>query len=395
MSKPTTVRRKTYIIDTFNELPEELQSRVLKSGITQEDAEKNFEALLNILHFKTKQNFYTHKMFENKGKIRVRRHNKGHSLVSNLIVSVNPLNQEAEELLSDCQKKHFALARQLGKGGFGRVYLATSERDGDKQVAIKRMPHDTLKQKRKNFQEIRFLMYLKNHPNILQYYRASLIRDEIWLVTEFLDGGTLTQAVSCHEFKEPEIAYIGVEMLNALAFLHAHQLAHRDLKSANIMLDMTGGVKLIDFGLCSDISQGEVVHMVGSPFWMPPEMILRKPHGLMVDIWSFGICVMEMANGHPPNRKSVQNSVGVDTALKAMFVAATSGYPEPLEEGHWSGEFKDFLVRCVQLNPSNRSDVPTLQKHPFLRKAFTRNDMAVLCNSLFPKDSALDVDSSS
>lgn len=61
---------------------------------------------------------------------------------------------------------------------------------------------------------------------------------------------------------------------------------------------------LVDFGLCSDVSQGEVVHMVGSPFWMPPEMIRRDPHGLPVDIWSLGVCLMELANGHPPNRKS-------------------------------------------------------------------------------------------
>jgi len=157
------------------------------------------------------------------------------------------------------------------------------------------------------------------------------------------------------------------------------------------MLDMSGSVKLIDFGLCSDISQGEVVHMVGSPFWMPPEMILRKPHGLMVDIWSFGICLMEMANGHPPNRKATfQQGNNVDTALKAMFVAATTGYPEPLEGNHWTTDFRDFIGRCVQVSPLARSDVPTLLKHSFLKKAFERSDMSEWCKMVFTPDKRSD-----
>jgi len=236
------------------------------------------------------------------------------------------------------------------------------------------MPHETIKQQRKNFQEIRFLLFCQNHPNVLRFIRASLIQEKIWLVTEYLDGGTLTQAVAVHKFNEQEIAYLGREILTALSFLHAHQLAHRDLKSANIMLEMNGGVKLIDFGLCSDISQGEVVHMVGSPFWMPPEMILRRPHGLLVDMWSFGICTMEMANGHPPNRKS---------SMQAMFVAATIGYPEPLEGNHWSAEFRDFVSKCVQISPEMRGDVPTMLKHPFLKKSLEKSDMAEICKSIF------------
>jgi len=178
-------------------------------------------------------------------------------------------------------------------------------------------------------------------------------------------------------------------VLQALSYLHDNKLAHRDLKSANIMFDLSGSVKIstwelfhftffffktnirqnlvnfyvvfgiflkknpnplafglcfffffaVDFGLCSDISQGEVVHMVGSPFWMPPEMIRREPHGLSVDIWSFAICLMEIANGHPPNRRS---------SIKAMFQAGTQGYPSPLDytRANWTPEFADFLSRC-------------------------------------------------
>lgn len=127
----------------------------------------------------------------------------------------------------------------------------------------------------------------------------------MWLLCEQIDGGTLTQAVARHKFLEPEIAYIVDELLCGLKFLHDNLIAHRDMKSGrlvscvadvlgNIVLGKDGAVKIIDFGLCSDISGGEIVHRVGSPFWLPPEMINHEPHGLPVDVWSFGICCMEM-----------------------------------------------------------------------------------------------------
>jgi len=391
--------RKTYILDKFLELPDELKKRVVRAGISPQEAQANLEPLLNILHFKTKQNFYTTQMYEQKNKAKLRRHNKGPSLVVPGLISVTSLQEEQDELLTDFKKQNLKLISQIGKGGFGKVFLAKST-ENDTKVAIKRMPHETTKQKRKNFQEIRFLRYCSGHSNILNLYKASLVKDELWLTTELLDGGTLTQAVAVHQFEEPEIAYVAKEILNALAFLHKNQMAHRDLKSANIMLTLDGIVKLIDFGLCSDISQGRVVHMVGSPFWMPPEMILRQPHGLPVDVWSYGVCLMEMANGHPPNRKS---------SIKAMFVAATTGYTSPLEDGAemdiseeeekerekkdekkkkrreavWSDLFKEFVGMCLKVDPDARADVPTLQQHGFLSKTADQKDVAALFRKLF------------
>jgi len=126
------------------------------------------------------------------------------------------------------------------------------------------------------------------------------------------------------------------------------------------MMGRGPAIKIIDFGLCTDASQGEVVHMVGSPFWMPPEMIKREAHGLPVDIWSFGICCMEMANGHPPNRKS---------SIMAMFVACVEGYPQPFEDPqYWSDEFKDFVGCCLQQNPRDRWTIAQLQEVPHIKK---------------------------
>jgi len=376
--------RKTYIVESIYELPEDLQKRVFSAGISEAEATKHFEILLNILHFKTKQFFYTKATHEAKELNPVRRHNRGHSLLSQQIVSVASLQEEHATLLEPWKKTDLKMMQMIGKGGFGHVFLATSQKDKNTMLAVKRIPHISTKQRRKNYQEIRFLMFCKGTPNILQFESATVPdpeRNEMWLTTEYLNGGTLTSAVSDHMFDEPEIAFVISEVLVGLQFLHTNQLAHRDLKSANIMISLRGEVKLIDFGLCSDISQGEVVHMVGSPFWMPPEMIKRQPHGLPVDIWSFGICCMEMANGHPPNRQS---------SISAMFIAAVYGYPEPFESDKWSATFKDFLQRCLQINPRDRYTVPKLQAHPFLVSKAPKESMIKLFCEIFDTESKND-----
>jgi len=93
---------------------------------------------------------------------------------------------------------------------------------------------------------------------------------------------------------------------------------------------------------------------------MPPEMIQRKPHGLAADIWSFGICCMEMANGDPPN---------VHSSFHAMFIAASKGYPEPfIKREKWSNEFFEFMSHCLSFNPSERWTVKQLLQHQFVLK---------------------------
>lgn len=147
--------------------------------------------------------------------------------------------------------------------GYGKVYMSKSSVDKT-NVAIKRVPYVSSKDKRKALQEVRFLRYCGEHPNIVALHRAHLVKDEVWMVMEYLEGATLMQAVSVHKFSEIQVAYIARYILKALIYFHEHQIAHRDLKSSNIMLTCSGAVKVIDLGLCTDISQGQLTHMVGS-----------------------------------------------------------------------------------------------------------------------------------
>jgi len=192
---------------------------------------------------------------------------------------------------------------------------------------------------------------------------------------EFMQGGTLAQAAKSNPMKESQIAYIAREMLKGIQYMHSLKIVHRDLKSANVMLSIDGGVKLIDFGLCLNIGEhGEVVSMVGSPYWIPPEMILQEPHGYEADIWSFAICLLELANRCLPFNR---------TALKCLFNVAVGTLPSLDHPDQWSREFYSFLDSCLQRDPKLRPTALQLLEHSFLQKASPKKEMQDTLQSIF------------
>jgi len=224
-----------------------------------------------------------------------------------------------------------------------------------------------------NLDEIAVLKFC-NHPNIVQYMNSYIFEDEVSVVMEYMEGGTLSEAVKRFTFNEDHIAYIARETLKGIQYLHSNNLVHRDLKSGNVMLTTKGELKLIDFGLAIEISKCRV-HMVGSPFWMPPEMIQCKPHGFPADIWSFAICLIEMADKRPPNRKA---------RIKSMFITATEGLiPYVQEQNHYSNLFKDLLHKCLEMDPSKRSTAEQLLSHPFIIQATTQVVMEDILRQIF------------
>jgi len=261
-----------------------------------------------------------------------------------------------------------------GRGGFGRVFYAAKADGSNFRVAIKKkMEHIKPSDKRHNVDEILALRDLR-HQNIVQYICSFRLKDEMWIVMEFLEGGTLEQALNNIQFSEVQIAYIAKEILSALCFIHSRKWAHRDLKSSNIMMSVNGYVKLIDLGLACDMSDGSRTQACGSPFWMPPEMILRKPHHLSADIWSFGIVILEMANGAPPNRNS---------SLKALYDVVTKKPPTVADPTKWSPDFKDFINCMLISEPDKRATSEQLMELPWLKAAANRKDMSKLFQRIF------------
>lgn len=270
-------------------------------------------------------------------------------------------------------KKKFKVIQESGHGGFGKVFEA-KDITNQNRVAIKKMLHYEKKDIRSNNVEVGVLASAK-HPNIVSFRDAFTVANEIWIVMEFMEGGTLTQATEGCSFQEEHISYVAREILRGIAYLHRNNVLHRDLKSGNVMMSITGEIKLIDFGLCCSVFSGIRRKMAGSPYWMPPEMVQRKPYGFPIDIWSFGICLLEMANRSPPNNVP---------KLAAMFRIATSNKPSSLETPEkWSSQMNDFFDKILQPDPIERPAAYQLLEHPFIEKAQNCLDMDQILKTVF------------
>ncbi|XP_059842207.1 serine/threonine-protein kinase PAK 5 isoform X1 [Hypanus sabinus] len=250
---------------------------------------------------------------------------------------------------------------KIGEGSTGIVCIVTEKHTG-KQVAVKKM--DLRKQQRREllFNEV-VIMRDYHHENVVDMYNSYLVGDELWVVMEFLEGGALTDIVTHTRMNEEQIATVCLSVLKALAYLHSQGVIHRDIKSDSILLTSDGRIKLSDFGFCAQVSK-EVPRrksLVGTPYWMAPEVISRLPYGTEVDIWSLGVMVIEMVDGEPPYFN--------EPPLQAMR-RIRDNLPPRLKDMHKaSSVLRGFLDLMLVRDPLQRASAQELLKHPFLKFA--------------------------
>ncbi|KAL8207816.1 hypothetical protein R6Q57_007228 [Mikania cordata] len=255
--------------------------------------------------------------------------------------------------------------RLLGRGTFGHVYLGFNSESGEmcamKEVTLFSDDAKSIESAQQLGQEIALLSRLR-HPNIVQYYGSETVDDKLYIYLEYVSGGSIHKVLQEYgQLGEIAIRSYTHDILSGLAYLHATNTVHRDIKGANILVDPSGRVKLADFGMAKHISGPSCpLSFKGSPYWMAPEVINNNSNGcnLAVDIWSLGCTVLEMATGKPPWSQY--------EGVAALFKVGNSK-ELPTIPDHLSDDGKDFILKCLQRAPSRRLNATQLLDHPFVK----------------------------
>uniref|UniRef100_A0A8C2PTR2 Serine/threonine-protein kinase TAO3 n=1 Tax=Cyprinus carpio TaxID=7962 RepID=A0A8C2PTR2_CYPCA len=263
----------------------------------------------------------------------------------------------ASLFFKDDPEEVFCDLHEIGHGSFGAVYFARNSFSNE-VVAIKKMSYNgkqTTEKWQDIIKEVKFLEQLR-HPNTIEYKGCYLKDNTAWCFSAVL------HMLRFHKkpLQEVEIAAITHGALLGLAYLHSHNMIHRDVKAGNILLTEPGQVKLADFGSASIASPAN--SFVGTPYWMAPEVILAMDEGQYegkVDIWSLGITCIELAERKPPLFNM--------NAMSALYHIAQNDSPT-LQSNEWSDAFRSFVDYCLLKLPQDRPSSAELLRHEFVRR---------------------------
>ncbi|ORX83172.1 serine/threonine kinase 3 [Anaeromyces robustus] len=267
-----------------------------------------------------------------------------------------------EEELNGNPDDLFTFIGKIGEGSYGSVYKAIHKRTSE-IVSIKVVPieddyNDIIK-------EINFMKSIIC-PQVVRFYGSFIKEDiELWIVMEYCAAGSVSDIMRLRKqtLTEEQIAVIIKSTLQGLVYMHSHMKIHRDIKAGNILLNAKGEAKLADFGVSGQLSDSTAKRntVIGTPYWMAPEVIQENGYGVSADIWSLGITCIEMAQGHPP-----YNNIH---PMRAIFVIPARPPPKLEHPEKFSEDFNNFIALCLVKKPEERMTATQLLDTPFMKKA--------------------------
>jgi len=356
----------------FSGLPPEWEAILKGSGISKNEVIANPTETLKVIEFAVKEKEEQQRTSVLNAAVNAKKNQN--TKQSFLQATPQPLPEEKPMNLDELVNKSDPIAlyknmEKIGEGAAGEVFSASM--GNGKEVAIKKMEI--------NGENIKLLiteigiMKTSHHNNIVDYMDSYVLDDrQLWVVMEYMNGGCLTDILEQFEdvkLSEVQIAFCCRETLRALSYIHSLHRIHRDIKSDNILLNTEGQVKLADFGYAAQLTQKQQKRntVVGTPYWMAPELIRGHDYGTKVDIWSLGIMLMEMVEGEPPYMEF--------PPLRALFLITTKGIPPLKEPQKWSSDLNDFFNKCLEKDVEKRPEANELLKHPFMMRACPGKDL--------------------
>eukprot|EP01137_Pigoraptor_chileana_P012322 Opistho-2@4281 len=266
-----------------------------------------------------------------------------------------------EEDLKRAPEEVFDMQEKLGEGSYGSVFKAIHKASGEiiaiKQVPVENDLQDIIK-------EIS-MMQQCDSPFVVKYYGSYFKDTDLLIVMEYCGTGSVADIMRLRKkpLGEEQIAVVLENTLRGLDYLHGKRKIHRDIKAGNILLNTKGQAKLADFGVAGQLSDNMAKRntVIGTPFWMAPEVIQEIGYDVKADIWSLGITAIELAEMKPPYADI--------HPMRAIFMIPTKPPPSFTHPEKWSKAFVDFIAKCLVKNPEERASAKQLLEHPFIKGA--------------------------
>ncbi|CAN6607398.1 putative serine/threonine-protein kinase YPL150W [Trichomonascus vanleenenianus] len=270
--------------------------------------------------------------------------------------SYNQLLQQLSDNNNVASIGNYAISKQIGEGSFGKVYLGHH-----KFVKSRVVLKSTTKDHPHLVRELHHHRLFK-HPHIAQLYEIIVTESLVWMVMEYCPGDELySYLIKDGRLKLEEAKKMFSQLAGAVAYTHARNCAHRDLKLENILLDKHRNVKLCDFGFTREYNPRALLETVcGTCCYMAPEMLMHKKYsGEAIDVWSLGVILYTLIYGEMP----FEEENDIDT--KKKVINEDPRYPDHIEV---PGAAIDLMQKMLTKDAKARISLDEILNHPFLEE---------------------------
>ena len=262
---------------------------------------------------------------------------------------------------------NYKVIQQLGEGSFGKAFLCKRESD-DSLCVIKQILIEGMDKKEKDDVLNESIILAKlDHQNIIKFFEvfeSNKPKHMVNIVTEYADGGDLSEKIKekknkNNNFTESEILDYFTQICLAIKHIHEKKIIHRDLKSGNIFLMKNGLVKLGDFGIAKRFQKtmDKAKTLIGTPYYLSPEIINGKPYDSKSDIWSLGVLLYEMMTFKMPFNANSLPMLSVKI-MRGQYIPPPTIYTKDLRE---------LVTKCLTVEPKNRPSIQEILRMPIIQ----------------------------